>query len=107
MAGIRSTVGTQLVLQVFLVDPTSETFGYDLMKATRLSSGTIYPILERLEANGWVSSKWEGIDPEAEGRPQRRLYRLTGVGQTSARALLDEHERRMRYAARPALGETL
>ena len=36
-----------------------------------------YPILLRLEHEGWVASHWEDIDPRAEKRPARRYYRLT------------------------------
>lgn len=52
--------------------------GADLMRSTRLASGTIYPILQRLEDNGWVSSEWPA--------PKRHLYRLTVTGRRRARA---------------------
>jgi PadR family transcriptional regulator, regulatory protein PadR len=42
-----------------------------------LQPGTAYPILLRLEHEGWVASRWEDIDPRAEKRPARRYYRLT------------------------------
>ena len=46
----------------------------------RLSPGTLYPILLRLESAGWFVSRWEAIDPVSAGRPRRRLYRLTPSG---------------------------
>jgi len=56
-------------------------FGFDVMDATGLPSGTVYPALRRLEANGFVSSDWE---PDAEARkanrPRRRYYQLTKSG---------------------------
>ncbi len=54
------------------------------------ATGTIYPILARLEAAGWVVSDWEAIDPAEEGRPRRRLYYLTGAGALQARVALDD-----------------
>jgi hypothetical protein len=39
----------------------------------------------------WLERRWEEIDPVTEGRPRRRLYRLTGVGAPAARRALDEH----------------
>ena len=45
-----------------------------------LPSGTIHPILGRLERLGWVESRWEDIDPSQAGRPARRYYRLTTDG---------------------------
>ncbi len=48
-------------------------FGFDVMDATGLPSGTVYPALRRLEAQGFVESNWEG-DAEARraSRPRRR-----------------------------------
>ena len=46
------------------------------------------PILARLETVGWLTSRWEDIDPRAEGRPARRYYRLTPDGLELARAAL-------------------
>ena len=41
--------------------------------------GTLYKALGRLEERGLLASEWEA-PPAAEGRPRRRLYRLTGEG---------------------------
>ena len=55
------------------------------MDATGLPSGTVYPILRRLDAEGCVRSKWEkeGV-ARREQRPPRRYYELTGGGKTIA-----------------------
>ena len=37
---------------------------------------------------GWLTSRWEDIKPEAEGRPRRRYYRLTEDGAERARIAL-------------------
>lgn len=71
-------------------------YGYDLMKATELGAGTLYPLLARLAARGWVETHWE--ERGEGGRPPRHLYRLTADGARGARALVDEDGRR---AARP------
>lgn len=42
------------------------------------SHGTLYPILHRLEKEGWIAGSW--TDPE-EGRP-RKEYALTEAGRT-------------------------
>jgi DNA-binding PadR family transcriptional regulator len=72
-------------------------FGFDIMDATRLPSGTVYPALRRLEAMGLVSSAWED-DGRArrDGRPRRRNYQLTRAG----REELVEGEVRYRAVAR-------
>ena len=72
----RITTSVALVLRAFLADVAGEHYGVQLMKATGLPSGTLYPILARLEASGWLISAKEDIDPVVEGRPRRRYYRL-------------------------------
>jgi hypothetical protein len=49
MAGdVRVTAGVAKVLAAFLEDPAADRYGLDLMKATDMPSGTLYPILARL-----------------------------------------------------------
>jgi PadR family transcriptional regulator, regulatory protein PadR len=73
------------VLRVMLSDPTTPYYGYDLMKAARLPSGTLYPMLARLQHEGLVDSEWESPRQDANGRPPRKYYRLTAEGQRVAR----------------------
>jgi DNA-binding PadR family transcriptional regulator len=72
-------------------------FGFDIMDATGLPSGTIYPALRRLEALGYVESDWES-DAQARksNRPRRRNYTLTKSG----RHQLVEAESRYRAVAK-------
>jgi PadR family transcriptional regulator PadR len=53
------------------------------MKAAGLPSGTLYPLLGRLETRGLVSSAWE--TPRQDGERPRRYYQLTGEGIEVAR----------------------
>lgn len=65
-------------------------FGFDIMATTRLTSGTVYPALDRLEKLGLVRSNWEDeAVAHAEGRPARRYFRLTPAGATALRAALE------------------
>jgi len=84
----RMTIPTQLVLRGLLADPSKEQYGVEIGHAAGLPSGTVHPILARLEGVGWLESRWEEIDPRAEGRPARRYYRLTPDGLELARAAL-------------------
>lgn len=77
---VRLSLQTLRVLEAFLESPADQLSGADVQKRTSLASGTLYPILLRLEAAGWFVSRWESIDPSAAGRPRRRLYRLTPGG---------------------------
>src|SRR5262245_1457621 len=85
MAQPRMTTSVLKVASALLADPSAERYGLDLVHETGLASGTLYPILLRLERAGWVEPRWEDIDPVAEGRPSRRYYRLTPRGIADAR----------------------
>jgi PadR family transcriptional regulator PadR len=82
------TIPTQLVLQLLLADPARDRYGFQIGQEAGLPSGTVHPILARLEALGWVSSRWEDLDPAEAGRPARRYYRVTAEGESAARAAL-------------------
>ena len=88
MATPRMTIPTQRVLKALLADPPAELYGIEIGDAAHLPSGTVHPILARLEGLGWVESRWEEIDPSAAGRPARRYYRLTPDGVAAARSAL-------------------
>lgn len=83
----RLTRTTTRTLIAFLEAPRSWRYGYDLMKAADLSSGTLYPLLARLTEDGWLESRWQ--EPELRGRPPRQLYRLTATGRIQARHALE------------------
>lgn len=94
------TLQVQLVLRALLSDPQTELYGLQIVEQTGLPPGTIYPIMARLEAAGWLHSRWEEVDQHAEGRPRRRYYRLAGGpagdGVTRARLALAEADARQR-----------
>lgn len=81
---IRITPQVLRLLDALLEGGAADRYGFELSKVTGLKSGTIYPILARLEAAGWLTSGWESA--EAPGRPRRRYYQLTGVGEMAARS---------------------
>ncbi|MEX1358517.1 MAG: helix-turn-helix transcriptional regulator [Gaiellaceae bacterium] len=75
----RSSPQTRRLLDALLGEPTRWRHGYDLSRETGLASGTLYPILARLEARGLLDARW---------RERRHVYRLTGEGIRFARAEL-------------------
>ncbi|MCA9736133.1 MAG: helix-turn-helix transcriptional regulator [Gemmatimonadota bacterium] len=67
---------------VLLALRAGHRYGFDLMDATGLPDGTVYPILRRLERRGVLEGAWESEErARAEQRPARRYYRLTRVGE--------------------------
>ena len=86
----RLSYHTLRVLRLFLQKPREGLAGSAISKRTAMLSGTIYPILMRLERAGWLDSKWEQVEPSEVGRPRRRIYQLTALGYNKARAALTE-----------------
>lgn len=88
----RWTKTVTAVCRVLLDANPEPVWGFDVMRAVGNKSGTVYPILRRLEESGWVTSEWE--DPEDvtryESRPPRRYYFLTELGESSIRKKLEQ-----------------
>jgi PadR family transcriptional regulator PadR len=101
MGSPRMTTPVLKVMAALLADTDGEHYGLALMQETGLPSGTLYPVLTRLDRAGWVTSRWEELDPAAEGRPNRRYYRLTADGVAVARAEVDAMQARMAKATAP------
>jgi PadR family transcriptional regulator, regulatory protein PadR len=87
-SGPRLTRQTLKVLEAFIQQPSEEIAGSDIARQTQLLSGSLYPILARLEGALWVESRWEDADPRELGRPRKRLYRLTEMGVRRTQAAL-------------------
>lgn len=60
--------------------------GYDVSRLAGIKSGTLYPLLIRLEAQGYLLAEWH--PPAEPGRPPRHAYRLTARGVELARSSL-------------------
>jgi len=59
-------------------------YGFDIMDETGLPSGTVYPILGRLEESGYVRSHWQSAaEAQKSRRPPRRYYEITTEGATA------------------------
>jgi PadR family transcriptional regulator len=84
---------TVKVLAAFLENPRRELYGFGLMRSTGVKPGSLYPILDRLVDCGWLLPEDEDIDEAAAGRPRRRLYRLSALGEREASAAVDEFVR--------------
>jgi DNA-binding PadR family transcriptional regulator len=100
MSRLNLTYPTALVLQALA---HGFHHGFDIMDATGLPSGTVYPILRRLDREGLLKSTWEKqADAQREQRPPRRYYDITASGE----AMLAEAASRFRVldqaVARPS-----
>ncbi len=90
----RLTEPTVAVLRV-LVSREGPAWGLAIIRESGLAAGTVYPLLDRLERLGWVTSRWE--DNASRSGPRRRFYEFTGEGAIAAtRAIATFDSRRRR-----------
>ena len=68
-------------------------FGFDIMDATGLTSGTVYPALDKLESLGYLTSRWEDArTARRDKRPARRYFDLTAIGAAALAAALTRYK---------------
>jgi DNA-binding PadR family transcriptional regulator len=90
----RVTTAVRAVLQILLEDPGRSHYGLEICDKAGYQSGTVYPVLARLEKCGWLESYWEQDPAVRDGsraalaRPRRRYYRFSADGAAAARNLL-------------------
>ena len=66
-----------------------DMYGYAMVRTVgdlgyEVEENTLYPLLRRLEKNGWVKSQWD----VSEDRP-RKFYGITGIGRSLRTQLLE------------------
>jgi PadR family transcriptional regulator PadR len=68
-------------------------FGFDIMDATGLTSGSVYPTLDKLESLGYLTSHWEDVRAaRRDKRPPRRYFDLTADGASALAAALTRYK---------------
>jgi DNA-binding PadR family transcriptional regulator len=75
---------TQAVLKLLFDNQEGQHYGLEIAKGVELATGSVYPILIRLEQAGWITSRWENIDPTVAKRRRRRYYQITEAGAQKA-----------------------
>jgi DNA-binding PadR family transcriptional regulator len=89
MGRLNLTFPTAQVLQALA---SGFHYGFDIMDATGLPSGTVYPILRRLDGEGLLQSNWEKhAAAQKELRPPRRYYAITTAGQRMLTAAIERY----------------
>jgi DNA-binding PadR family transcriptional regulator len=68
-------------------------FGFDIIDATGLTSGSVYPTLDKLESLGYLASHWEDVlAARRDKRPPRRYFDLTAEGATALAGALKRYK---------------
>jgi DNA-binding PadR family transcriptional regulator len=103
-ANVRASKQTLKLLAALTAKAASWHYGYALSRQTDLQSGTLYPILMRLEERGWLETQWESpqTPEERKGRPPRHMYRLTAGGRAWAMEALTAAKSKARVDSRAA-----
>jgi PadR family transcriptional regulator, regulatory protein PadR len=91
-----------VISAIIAANPNTIT-GAQICRSTKLKSGTVYPMLMRLEGKGWLSSEMEDIDPRVAKRPRRKYYRLTAQGGEEGGKMLRNLAQRMARALQLSL----
>jgi DNA-binding PadR family transcriptional regulator len=103
MSPIRITHATALILQAL---SANHRHGFQIMEVSGLPSGTVYPVLRRLEREGVVESEWEDESAASDaGRRQRLVYTLTKSGAQVAERARQRLADTARVLAADALGD--
>lgn len=107
---IRTSKQTLTLLGALTAKSSQWHYGYALSRETELMSGTLYPILMRLEQRGWLETQWEKLQENPQelnqgraGRPPRHMYRLTASGRAWATEALAAARGSKAKSARAAL----
>jgi PadR family transcriptional regulator, regulatory protein PadR len=87
---LRQELRRGVVVLAVLSALRSPRYGYSLIQALGeqglpVEEGTLYPLMRRLEAQGWLESDWD----TSEARP-RKYYRLSAAGQAVLTAMRAE-----------------
>jgi PadR family transcriptional regulator PadR len=104
MANVRASTQTLKLLAALTAKAANWHYGYALSRQTDLQSGTLYPILMRLEERGWLETQWESPleSGDRRGRPPRHMYRLTAGGRAWATEALTAAKSKARVTSRAA-----
>lgn len=100
MIPLRRVTGATVDVLEALLASDEPVWGLRVIKQTDRLPGTVYPILERLESQGWVTSTWE--QDSSRSGPRRRFHALTPEGR---RAAVETCQERGRKHAVGALGQ--
>jgi DNA-binding PadR family transcriptional regulator len=85
----RLSLGTVMVLHALA---RGCKYGFDVMEETGLTSGTIYPALDKLEGLGYAVSEWEDSTiAQHEKRPARRYFEITEDGLVALQQAMQKH----------------
>jgi len=71
---------------ILLTIENGRRYGFEIMEATGLPSGTIYPALRRLEKSGLIRSDWDSAATAESQGPPRKYYRVTRDGKVALEA---------------------
>jgi PadR family transcriptional regulator PadR len=97
---LRADDGELIILSVLADEPA---YGYAITKSVasrsggevRLTPGVLYPLLAKLEKQGYIASSWETVRSDRndadEGGRRRKWYRLSAKGRKRLEQRVQAH----------------
>jgi PadR family transcriptional regulator, regulatory protein PadR len=96
---MRRTYALVQVAIALMADPSGRHWGYGLGKQSGVRSGVMYPLLQRMLEEGWLTDGWEEQAQTGRAkRPPRRYYKLTDAGKAALGAEIAQARRDARFA---------
>lgn len=95
MPQVRKTENVVAIFNTMLERPRKSWYGLEIAKHAGIGSATVYQALTRLERAGLLNASWEAVDPSEQGRPRRRLYKLTAEGARVGREMVVAYQPRV------------
>lgn len=89
---LRLSGTTVTVLAYVMSNPSEQHYGLEIMKATGLASGSLYPILDRLVKEGWLTLHEKSNANASKKANTRKYYQLTPEGREAGQQYLAEHQ---------------
>lgn len=102
MSERRLSDNAATVLLLFLREPERPRYGREIVLETGIASGSLYPILHRMEDRGFLTAEWEMLsDAVISGRRPRRSYCLNTRNAEHAHAAFDRWQRKVSHPRQP------
>lgn len=97
MQRLSRLTGATIDVLTVLATSSEPSWGLAIIKSSGRPAGSVYPILDRLESAGWLSSRWE--DDSSRPGPRRRYYEFTKDGASAAHIAMEAFATRRGSAA--------
>ena len=87
---IKPSITLFRIFSVFLQNPDKQHTGTEVRALAKAGAGTVFPLLQDMCDKDWVTDEWEIQDPKILGRPRKRFFKLTSLGERSMKMFIQD-----------------